>query len=211
MVNATGEVVCTDPQEENRVYRFLSRCIDLGFAIAVIAFLGWLMVLVWIAVRLISPGPGLFAQPRVGKGERVFTCYKFRTMRTGTLQAGTHEVSSTAITPIGRLLRRTKLDELPQIWNLARGEMSLVGPRPCLPNQVELIEWRRKLDVFRIRPGITGLAQVLGVDMSEPEKLARIDARYRAEQGLLLDLGIVARTLSARPARKDPATSDSAT
>ena len=192
--NLSGEVICTDPPEENAVYRFARRCVDLAFVSAVIVFLGWLMVLVWIAVRLMSPGPGLFAQPRVGKGETIFTCYKFRTMAVDAPQAGTHEVAPSHITPLGHFLRRTKIDELPQIWNVARGEMSLVGPRPCLPNQTELIDRRRKLGVFDCVPGITGLAQVGGTDMSEPDKLARIDARYCSTRNIIQDLKLVLAT-----------------
>jgi lipopolysaccharide/colanic/teichoic acid biosynthesis glycosyltransferase len=190
-----SEVIVSDPPEGNAVYRVGKRCIDVAFVAVVAILLWWLMAIAWIAVKLGSPGPGLFAQPRVGKNERVFTCYKFRTMRTGTPQAGTHEVPTTHITPVGRLLRRTKIDELPQIWNVARGEMSLVGPRPCLPNQVDLIGWRRKFGVFRCRPGITGLAQVQGVDMSEPERLARLDARYCALRSLFTDIRLAVVTL----------------
>ena len=168
---------------------------DMAFVFVVAILLWWLLALVWLAVRLTSPGPAIFAQPRVGQGERLFVCYKFRTMRAGSPQAGTHEVSPSYITPIGRFLRRTKIDELPQIWNIARGEMSLVGPRPCLPSQTELIDWRRKLDVFRCRPGITGLAQVEGVDMSEPEKLARLDASYCVLSSILTDAKLALTTL----------------
>ncbi|MAS05538.1 MAG: sugar transferase [Ahrensia sp.] len=189
-----GEVICTDAPEQNAVYRFTRRCLDLAFVLSVVLLLGWLMILVWIAVRLTSPGPGLFAQPRVGRAETVFTCYKFRTMATDAPQAGTHEVAPSHITPLGRFLRKTKIDELPQIWNVARGEMSLVGPRPCLPSQTELVEWRRKLGVFDCAPGITGLAQVGGTDMSEPVKLARIDARYCAVRTIILDARLVLAT-----------------
>lgn len=191
----SGEVVCTDPPEENAVYRVARRCLDLAFVFAVLVFLGWLMILVWIAVRLTSPGPGLFAQPRVGQAETVFTCYKFRTMAMDAPQAGTHEVAPSHITPLGRFLRKTKIDELPQIWNVARGEMTLVGPRPCLPGQTELIDRRRKLGVFDCVPGITGLAQVGGIDMSEPDKLARIDARYCGIRNTVLDIRLVLATL----------------
>ena len=97
-------------------------------------------------------------------------------MKKGTLSVGTHDVDSTAITSLGKVLRRTKLDELPQLFNVALGQMSLVGPRPCLPTQTELISERRKRGVFKVRPGITGLAQISGVDMSTPRKLARYEA-----------------------------------
>ena len=100
----------------------------------------------------------------------MFTCYKFRTMAQGAPLAGSHEVSGSWITPIGRRLRSLKLDELPQLFNVLRGDMSLVGPRPCLPNQAEVIAARRARDVFNIRPGITGIAQLTSIDMSKPEQ-----------------------------------------
>lgn len=191
----TGEYIVADSQDENPVYRFLEHAMDLGFVIVVTLVFWWLFAIAWAAIRLSSPGPAIFAQQRVGRNERVFTCYKFRTMRTGSPQAGTHEVSTSYITPVGRFLRRTKIDELPQVVNLLRGEISLVGPRPCLPGQAELIEWRRKFGVFACRPGITGLAQVEGVDMSEPERLARMDARYCAIRTIMLDIRLAIRTL----------------
>jgi O-antigen biosynthesis protein WbqP len=108
---------------------------------------------------------------------RFLDVVKFRTMRPGTASVATHLAEASAVTPFGRFLRRTKLDELPQLWNVLKGEMSLVGPRPCLPNQDELIAERQKRGVFEARPGITGLAQVNGIDMSEPARLAEVDER----------------------------------
>lgn len=193
--NMTGEVICTDPPEENAIYRFARRFLDLAFVFAVILFLGWLMILVWVSVRLTSPGPGLFAQSRVGRSEIIFTCYKFRTMAVDAPQAGTHQVAPSHITPFGRFLRKTKIDELPQIWNVARGEMNLVGPRPCLPSQTELIDRRRDAGVYDCAPGVTGLAQVGGTDMSEPEKLARVDARYCRLRTIVLDIKLLFATV----------------
>lgn len=135
-----------------------------------------IVLVVGLLVRLGSPGPALFRQQRVGRNERVFVCYKLRTMAHGTPVVGTHEVSVAYVTPLGRWLRRLKLDELPQLWNVLRGEMSLVGPRPCLPTQVELIEARRARGVYDVRPGVTGPAQVIGLDMSTPLELAEKDA-----------------------------------
>lgn len=119
----------------------------------------------------------LFLQTRVGYKQQPFTLVKFRTMRVGTASVATHLANSNAITHFGSFLRRSKLDELPQLWNVLRGDMSLVGPRPCLPNQNELIAARQELGVFKARPGITGLAQVQGIDMSTPKKLAQVDAQ----------------------------------
>lgn len=140
-------------------------------------------------------GQPLFLQTRVGRGQRPFTLVKLRTMAVGTANVASHEVNAEAvITPSGSWMRRFKLDELPQIWNVLLGDMSFVGPRPCLPNQHELIGERSARDVFAMRPGITGLAQVQGVDMSTPERLAEIDALYASERTFIGDLKLLAQT-----------------
>lgn len=188
-------VILSDAQGDNTVFQAVKRLVDLVFAISILMFFWWLLGLVWLAIRLHSPGPGLFRQTRVGQGGRPFTCYKFRTMKHGTAQAGTHEVSAVAVTDrLGSFLRRSKLDELPQIFNILRDEISLVGPRPCLPVQVELVEARRRRGVLEVKPGITGLAQIEGIDMSDPHRLASRDADYVALQSLSLDLGILIAT-----------------
>lgn len=175
-------------------HAFAKRAIDLCFALAIIVPLSWLLALLWIVVKLDSPGPGIFAQPRIGRQGRPFICYKFRTMRVGTRIAGTHEVASSSVTRSGHWLRRLKLDELPQAWNILINDMSLVGPRPCLPTQTELIAARGARGVLSLKPGITGLAQVNGIDMSNPERLARWDARYLRTQSLGLDLRLILAT-----------------
>ena len=119
----------------------------------------------------------IFRQERVGRNKKPFILVKFRTMKPDTASVATHLASASAITPFGNFLRRTKFDELPQLWNVLKGEMSLVGPRPCLFNQQELIDEREKRGVYTIRPGVTGLAQVNEIDMSTPELLAETDAR----------------------------------
>ncbi|KQT54164.1 lipid carrier--UDP-N-acetylgalactosaminyltransferase [Aureimonas sp. Leaf454] len=175
----------------------MKRIFDLVASLAGLVLLGWLIVLIAIAVRRNSPGPGILAQQRVGREGRVFVCYKLRTMFVGTAVVGTHEHSGAAhITGLGRFLRRSKLDELPQLWNVLKGEMSLVGPRPCLPVQTALVEARRRRGVLAVRPGITGKAQVMGVDMTEPERLAEIDAAYVAERSFFGDLALILRTVA---------------
>lgn len=134
-----------------------------------------LLVLVWLIGWLDTRAP-LFSQERVGQFQQPFVLVKFRTMRPDTASVATHFADSSAVTPFGRFLRRTKLDELPQLWNVLRGEMSLVGPRPCLFNQTEVIAERASRGVFCVRPGITGSAQIQGIDMSTPELLAKTDA-----------------------------------
>lgn len=186
---------------DHRIYRIFSRCLDYVFVLAVLIFLFWLLIACWIAIRLTSPGGAIFSQSRVGKGGKIFTCYKFRTMRSGVRQAATHEMSADAVTPLGRILRKSKIDELPQAVNLLLGEMSLIGPRPCLPSQRDLVKWREDLGVLAVRPGITGLAQVRGVDMSDPEKLARLDALYIATRSIRLDIDILFDTLRGSGSR----------
>ena len=153
------------------------------------------MALAMIAIRTTSPGPAIFSQQRVGSGERPFKCYKLRTMRAGTPSLPTHEAAADWVTPVGRVLRRLKIDELPQLVNVVAGQMSLVGPRPCLPGQGELIEERRRRNVFALRPGITGLAQVRNIDMSNPARCAQADAEYMERMTLGLDLAILFRTV----------------
>jgi len=146
-------------------------------------------------VGLLDTGAPLFRQTRVGLGKKHFTLVKFRTMRPGTAHVATHLADASSVTPFGRLLRRTKLDELPQLWNVLKGEMSLVGPRPCLLTQTELIEARSHRGVFEVRPGITGLAQVKGIDMSTPDLLAQTDAAMLASLGLWNYLKYILLTL----------------
>jgi len=149
-------------------------------------------------VRMDSPGPALFRQERVGRHGRPFICLKLRTMSQGTPVAGTHEVSAAAVTPIGRWLRRLKIDELPQLWNVLKGEMSLVGPRPCLPSQHAVIEERRARGVYEVRPGVTGLAQITGIDMSMPVALAEADSVWAANPNLKDYFSLILRTASGQ-------------
>lgn len=166
------------------------------------------VVLILIPViRLTSPGPAIFAQRRVGWKGCEFTCYKLRTMAANTRQAATHEISAASVTGIGRILRKTKLDELPQLYNVLVGEMSLVGPRPCLPVQEELIREREARGVFEVLPGITGLGQVRGIDMSDPVRLAECDAEYLAKRSFGYDIRLLWCTLlgAGREDRVKPA------
>ncbi|MDF1738772.1 MAG: sugar transferase [Verrucomicrobiales bacterium] len=163
-----------------------------GFALVVLSPLILLLILL---IRIESSGGGLFIQERVGLRRKIFLCYKLRTMAAGTVQAGSHEVSASAVTRVGKILRATKLDEVPQLWNVVKGDMSLVGPRPCLPMQVELIEERKSRGVLEVLPGITGLAQVEGIDMSDPVRLAEKDADYIREHSFRLDMEILFRTV----------------
>lgn len=160
-----------------RFFDVLLSLLGLIFGSPVFALL---CMLGWLDTR--AP---LFKQVRVGRDQQPFTLIKFRTMRPDTQSVATHLADASAVTPLGHFLRRTKLDELPQLWNVLKGEMSLVGPRPCLLNQTELIEERAQRGVFDARPGITGLAQVQGIDMSRPRLLAQTDAQMLEHLTLL--------------------------
>jgi len=154
------------------LYRFL----DFALALSGLLFLFPLLCSL-LLLGYIDTGKPIFRQTRVGKNQQPFELLKFRSMRLGTESVATHRVDQSSITSFGRFLRRTKLDELPQLFNVLKGEMSLVGPRPCLFNQPELINHRNSRGVLDVLPGVTGLAQVNGIDMSDPERLAEWDAR----------------------------------
>lgn len=142
------------------------------------------VMLLILVLSMVETSRPIFRQERLGRNKILFDLVKFRTMAPGTPSVATHLANKDAIMPLGRFLRRTKLDELPQLWNVLCGDMSLVGPRPGLPNQVELFAARERLGVFAVRPGITGLAQVSRIDMSTPELLAQTDARMIAEMSV---------------------------
>lgn len=190
------KALVSNKQNGNYLYNIFRITIDFSFCFVTISLFWWLLVFCWVTIKASSAGPGLFVQERVGINGKIFKCYKFRTMFQGTKQAGTHEISHSSVTPFGSFLRKTKIDELPQILNILRGELSLIGPRPCLPVQSELVQERLKRNVLDIKPGITGLAQVQGIDMSDPTKLAEKDAEYLHRRTLILDLKIAVRTVT---------------
>lgn len=159
------------------------RFFDVIFSLAGLV-LGFPVLAVLYVIGLFDTGSPLFKQERVGRLKRPFTLVKFRTMKVDTASVASHLASASSITRFGHFLRRTKLDELPQLWNVLKGEMSLVGPRPCLFNQEELIHEREKRGVLAARPGITGLAQVNEIDMSTPVLLAETDAKMLKSLGL---------------------------
>ena len=151
------------------------RLIDFVAALLGLVLAFPIFVVVFV-IGLFDTGSPLFFQERVGKDKKPFTLVKFRTMSVDTKSVASHLASQASITKLGAFLRKTKLDELPQLWNVLKGEMSLVGPRPNLFNQEELIEARDSQNVYSVRPGITGLAQIQNIDMSTPVKLAKTDS-----------------------------------
>ena len=174
------------------MYPFIKRGADVVLSLLALICLSPVYLLVALAVKLTSPGPVLFRQKRVGRGGRLFTIYKFRTMRTDTPRdTATHLLQdpSRYITRVGAFLRRSSLDELPQFFNVLKGDMSIVGPRPALYNQYDLIAAREKAGVNAVRPGITGLAQISGRD----ELPIPVEVRY--DRGSVENL---AREMDAR-------------
>ncbi len=157
----------------------MTRVLDFVFSFFGILFLLPVGVVLYI-IGLFDTGSPIFIQERVGKNKKPFNLIKFRTMSVETESVASHLASTSSITKFGSFLRKTKLDELPQLINVLKGDMSLVGPRPNLFNQKELIEERDKLGVYNVAPGITGLSQINEIDMSTPKKLAESDAEMIA-------------------------------
>ncbi len=159
------------------------RFFDILFSFTGLLFASPFLLILYI-IGLFDTGSPIFKQERVGRYKKPFTLVKFRTMTVDTASVASHLASTASITPFGGFLRKTKLDELPQLWNVLKGEMSLVGPRPGLFNQEELTQAREAKNIYNVRPGITGLAQVNEIDMSTPELLAETDARMIATLNL---------------------------
>jgi O-antigen biosynthesis protein WbqP len=174
----------------------MKRILDLGLAVvAVMLLLGPLLV-VSIMVKMTSPGPALYWSDRVGRRNALFKMPKFRTMKVGTPAVATHLLADagTYLTPIGSFLRKSSLDELPQIWSILKGDMRFVGPRPALYNQQDLIDLRTAYGVHELTPGLTGWAQINGRDeLPIPQKVA-LDVDYLKRQSLWFDLKILALT-----------------
>lgn len=182
----------------NRQIPNTKRTTDFVLAVLGAPFAVPLCALAALAIRVESAGSPVFAQQRVGQGQEPITVYKLRTMDVDTGDLPSHAVSTAKITRVGSILRTTKIDELPQLWNVLKGEMSFVGPRPCLPSQTQLIEEREARGVFEVVPGITGPGQLAGIDMSTPVELAEVDGEYLQQQSLLFDLLCIVRTALGR-------------
>ena len=174
----------------------MKRCVDFLFALALLALFAVPWLCIALAVKITSVGPALYWSDRVGRSNHIFRMPKFRTMRVGTPALPTHLLAEPAshVTPIGALLRKSSLDEIPQLWSILKGDMSFVGPRPALFNQSDLIELRTASGVSDLVPGLTGWAQINGRDeLPIPEKV-RLDAEYLRRRSLWFDLKILWRT-----------------
>ncbi len=174
------------------MYRhFFKRIIDFMLSLAGLVILSPVFLAITLAIKLDSPGPVIFKQRRVGKDKQLFDIYKFRTMRIDTpKELPTHLLADpdAYITRVGKFLRRTSLDELPQLVNIIKGDMAVIGPRPALWNQNDLIAERDKYGANDVRPGLTGWAQINGRDELEIAVKAKLDGYYMARQGLLMDI-----------------------
>ncbi len=182
-----------------RGYFFVKRVADVVLSFVGLVLLSPLMLILALWIKLDSKGPVLFRQKRVGKNGKHFNILKFRTMRTDTpSEMPTHLLIGVDnfITPVGKFLRKSSLDELPQMWNILIGEMSIVGPRPALWNQYDLIAEREKYGANSVRPGLTGLAQVSGRDELEIATKAQLDGEYVQKCNLLLDIKLLFKTVA---------------
>jgi O-antigen biosynthesis protein WbqP len=154
------------------------------------------MALIALLIRILDPGPAVFCQQRIGEGGRAFTLYKFRSMPVGTANVPSAAADSLELTRIGRFIRRTNFDELPQLLNILKGDMSVVGPRPAIKSQSELIALRQANGALACRPGLTGLAQVSSYDGMTDVQKAVFDGEYARSVSLAVDLRIIVRTVT---------------
>ena len=178
-------------------YFVFKRVLDVIFSAVLILLLLFPMALIWLAVALSSEGGGIFRQTRVGQGGKRFICYKFRTMYIDAPKncPAARLDGERFITPVGKLLRRTSLDELPQLFNVLKGDMSIVGPRPLIVEEAEVHQSRERLGIYALRPGITGLSQIRGRNRLTDREKVEFDAQYLEEFGVLQDAKILAATV----------------
>ncbi|MCL5103739.1 MAG: sugar transferase [Armatimonadetes bacterium] len=186
-------------------YAYLKAMIDFALAVVGLIVFGPLMLAVALAIKLDDPGPAIYRQTRLGALGRLFTMYKFRTMKLGTPVLSTADMQEQQVIPFTRLgpfLRKSSLDELPQLVNIIKGEMSFIGPRPALPTQNDVIALREEMGATHVRPGITGLAQAMGRDELDSHTKVGYDAQYCRKMSLIFDIKVffmtVAAVLSAR-------------
>lgn len=174
----------------------MKRICDLIFAFFALTLLGMPWILVACVVKLTSRGPVLYWSDRVGRGNRVFKMPKFRSMRIGTPEVATHMLADpdSYLTPVGSFLRKSSLDELPQLWSIIKGDMSFVGPRPALFNQYDLIALRTQYGIDKLIPGLTGWAQINGRDELPVPQKVNLDKEYLQRQSFLFDMKIIFMT-----------------
>lgn len=174
----------------------MKRLFDLCFALGIFGVLALPTLLIGLLVKLTSPGPMIYWSDRIGRDNKIFRMPKFRSMRVGTPVVATHLLADPKmhLTPIGSFLRKTSLDELPQLWSILKGDMSFVGPRPALFNQHDLVEQRTQCGVHDLVPGLTGWAQINGRDELPIAEKVALDAEYLRRRGFWFDLFIIWKT-----------------
>lgn len=178
----------------------IKKFFDISLVIIILPFTTPFLLLTWALVKLTSKGPALYWSKRVGLDNQLFEMPKFRSMRIDTPAIATHlmnmeQGANRYLTPVGRIIRKLSMDEIPQLWSVLKGDMSIVGPRPALFNQDDLIELRKKHGVDKLRPGITGWAQINGRDEIPIPKKVELDAYYLGHQSILFDCYIILLTV----------------
>lgn len=183
--------------KESILYSITKRLIDIVGSLCGIILLSPLFLIVAILIKLDSKGPVIFKQTRIGKDSKPFNIYKFRSMKVETPNLSTEEFKNASdfITRVGKFIRKTSIDELPQLVNILKGDMSIVGPRPVIEKEVRLLELRKECKVDSILPGITGLAQINGRDHVDDYQKVKYDFEYLVKRNLVLDIKIIINTI----------------
>lgn len=179
-----------------RVYRVFKRLMDIILSMILLVILFPLMLMIYLLLKIQGDGPAIFRQNRLGRGGKLFGILKFRSMRTHAPSVAAKDIDvKSYVTPLGKFLRMTSLDELPQLINILKGEMSFVGPRPLIPNEGWINERRKEMGIDTLRPGLTGWAQVKARDTENQEEKLKLDLYYKLHKNLILDLKIIFMTV----------------
>ena len=195
-VSSVSKTKMKEYRDSSLIYRVIKRIIDVICSLLGIIVLSPILIIVSILIKLESKGPIIFKQVRAGKNSKPFYIYKFRSMKTNTPNIATNDFNNASdyITKVGRFIRKTSLDEIPQLFNILKGDMSIVGPRPVILEEVELIELRQTYNVDKILPGITGWAQINGRDNIGNEEKVKYDYEYLTKKSIIMDLYIIVMT-----------------
>lgn len=195
-VSSVSKTKMKEYRDSSLIYRVIKRIVDVICSLLGIIVLSPILIIVSILIKLESKGPIIFKQVRAGKNSKPFYIYKFRSMKTNTPNIATNDFNNASdyITKTGRFIRKTSLDEIPQLFNILKGDMSIVGPRPVILEEVELIELRQMYNVDKILPGITGWAQINGRDNIGNEEKVKYDYEYLTKKSIIMDLYIIVMT-----------------
>lgn len=181
-----------------KVYSFVKRLIDIILSLILIIVLSPLLTIIFLLLKIQGDGPAIFRQERLGKDGRIFEILKFRSMKIAAPSLAAKDIDEKMfVTPLGKVLRKTSMDELPQLINILKGEMSFVGPRPLIPNEGWINEKRRAMGIHTLRPGLTGWAQVIARDTQDQEEKLKLDLYYKFHKNIALDMKIIFMTAFA--------------